>query len=416
MLGLSPGRLLDLAAETFGSDVIAGVQLWEAHALLSAARPAGMPAGGAPVQVASYAETQGFGPYVPPPAPFPLVPAAPAVLYGPSGADWPAVAALLATRYPAPQEVRLAGLDEAGIVTETSFLTLAELPAAARSQRAFCIVHLPALPISSDLRSLDGLRWVVARLLGPGGCPWDVRQTHQSLRGALLEEAHEVLEALDAGDMPGLSEELGDLLLSVLAHSEMARQAGHFSLEDVLGQIAAKLIGRHPHVFGDLVVDGEGAVLHNWEQIKAAELAAKGRARASALDGVPPSLPALAAAQKLGKKAARAGFNWGEIDQVWAKLREELGELAEAAAEGDANHAREELGDALFVATRLADWLGLDAETALREANAKFRRRFAGLEEAAAAGGRELKSLGLDELVALWNAAKAAERAGSGGA
>jgi tetrapyrrole methylase family protein/MazG family protein len=273
-------------------------------------------------------------------------------------------------------------------------------------QAVYCMLHLPALPIASALRGPDGLAWVVARLLGPGGCPWDVRQSHRSLRSALLEEAHEVLEALDAGDMAALSEELGDLLLSVVVHSEMARQAGHFALEDVLEQIAAKLVRRHPHVFGDLAVDGEGAVLANWEQIKAAELAAKGKARESVLDGVPPSLPALAAAQKLGKKAARAGFNWRQMDEIWMKLREELDELAEAAAEGDRAHAGEELGDLLFVLTRLADWLGLDAETALREANGKFRRRFTGLEALAAAEGSSLKELTLEQLAPLWDQVK----------
>ncbi|NTU83818.1 MAG: nucleoside triphosphate pyrophosphohydrolase [Chloroflexales bacterium] len=246
----------------------------------------------------------------------------------------------------------------------------------------------------------------MARLLGPGGCPWDVRQTHQSLRGALLEEAYEALEALDAGDMPALSEELGDILITIFAHSEMARQAGHFDLGDVFAQVVGKLIGRHPHVFGDVTVDGEGQVLRNWEQIKAAELAAKGRSRASALDGVPPGMPALVTAQKLGKKAARAGFNWAELPQVWAKLREELDELDEAAAAGDPAHAAEELGDALFVLTRLADWLHLDAEMALRDANQKFRRRFTHVESAAAAQGRALKELSLDELLALWGAAK----------
>lgn len=411
MVGVKPGRLLDLAADAFGVDVTAGVQLWEAGALLAAARPAGLPAPGEPVKVASYAETQGLGAYAPPPAPFPLAPAGHALIHGAPGAGWPAVAALLRTRYPAAHPVRLAHLaaDGAPLATREGALDqLGALGAAPAGPAAILLLHLPPLAVAADLRGPDGLRWVVARLLGPGGCPWDVRQTHQSLRAALLEEAHEVLEALDAGDMAGLAEELGDLLLSVLAHSEMARQAGQFALEDVLGQIAAKLIGRHPHVFGDLAVEGEGAVLHNWEQIKAAELAAKGRARAGALDGVPPSLPALATAQKLTKKATRAGFTWAEVAQVWAKLREELDELAAAAAAGDEAHTREELGDALFVMADLARWLGLDAETALREANAKFRRRFGHVEAAAAARGQALAELSLDQLLALWGEAKLA--------
>lgn len=403
---LSLGQLLDRAAATFEVDVTAGVQLWEAGALLAAARPAGLPTPGEVVSVRSYAETQGFGPYTPPAAPFPIAPAAPALLYGGPDTDWQQVATLLLTRYPAAHAFQLAALDDAGAVVETKALPLGELGAASLLHSAFCILHCPPLAITADLRGIDGLRWVIARLLGPGGCPWDVRQTHQSLRGALLEETHEVLEALDADDMPAAGEELGDLLLSIVAHSEMARQAGYFALEDVLEQVATKLIGRHPHVFGGLVVDGEGVVLRNWEQIKAAELAAKGRARAGALDGVPPGLPALAAAQKLTKKASRTGFVWEDVAQVWAKLREELDELAAAAAEGDEEHAREELGDALFVMADLARWLGHDAETALREANAKFRRRFAHVEASAAARGRPFDAMTLDELLALWGEAK----------
>jgi tetrapyrrole methylase family protein/MazG family protein len=407
MIKLSVGRALDLAAELFDVDVTSGVQLWEAGALLVAARPAGLPDPSVAVAVASYAETQGLGAYTPPPAPFPLVPTAPALLHGAPDAGWPAVVALLRTRYPASHPLQLAGLDISGAVVEMRPLILEELSPTALLPFAFCILHLPSLPIAEDLRGFDGLRWVVARLLGPGGCPWDVRQTHQSLRAALLEEAHEALEALDAGDMPGLAEELGDLLISVLSHSEMARQAGSFDLEQVLAQVTAKLIGRHPHVFGALAVEGEGEVLRNWEQIKAAELAAKGRARPSALDGVPAGLPALAAAQKLTKKAVRAGFSWAEIGQVWAKLREELDELAEAVAAGDPAHIREELGDTLFVLADLARWLDVDAEAALRETGAKFRRRFIYLEAALAARGQPMADLPLDELLALWGQAKA---------
>jgi tetrapyrrole methylase family protein/MazG family protein len=403
---LKPGQLLDLAASTFGLDLSGGAQLWEAGSLLAAARPAGLPAADATPEVRSWAETTGAGAYVPPAAPFPLAPTAPALIYAAPGADWIALAALLATRYPASHPIRLATVDAQGTASTAQDVGLETFPALTALRSPCCMLYLPALPIASALRGPEGLAWVVARLLGPGGCPWDVRQSHQSLRPALLEEAHEVLEALDAGDMAALSEELGDLLLSVVVHSEMARQAGHFALDDVLEQIAAKLVRRHPHVFGDLAVEGEGAVLANWEQIKAAELAAKGKARESALDGVPPSLPALAAAQKLGKKAARAGFNWREIDHIWMKLREELDELAEAAAAGDQAHAGEELGDLLFVLTRLADWLGLDAETALREANGKFRRRFTGLVALAAAEGSSLRELTLEQMVPLWNQVK----------
>ncbi|GAB4450355.1 MAG: nucleoside triphosphate pyrophosphohydrolase [Chloroflexi bacterium OHK40] len=399
---LSPGQILDRATVVFGIPAPSGVQLWEGAALLAAARPAGLPSASDEPAVRSWAETNGVGAYRPLATPFPLAPVAPALIYGPPDADWPGLIALLATRYPASHPAQFAWIGEDGSLLGLASITIAALnPAEPRPPAAWCMLLLS--PLHLDARGLDGLRWVTARLLGPGGCPWDVRQTHQSLRVCLLEEAYEVLEALDAGDMAALTEELGDLLLTVLVHSEMARQAGHFALEDVLEQISAKLIGRHPHVFGALSVDGEEQVLRNWEQIKAAELAARGRTRASALDGVPPGMPALAAAQKLGKKAARAGFNWRELSQVWAKLHEELDELATADS---AANAAEELGDVLFVLTRLADWLGLDAETALREASARFRRRFGRLEALAAAQGLVLTELEPPRLLELWAQAR----------
>lgn len=401
------GDLLEAALRALNLEAPAGIQLWMAEALLAAAQPAGLPPPDAPPRVASYAETQGLGTYAPPAAPFPLLAGVPVLLAGPPGADWPAVARLLLLRYPGSHPVRLASLDTAGATLSRDERPLVHVIAWHTAPAAALHVwYLPPLPCSDDLRSAEGLRWVVARLLGPGGCPWDVRQTPRSLRAALLEEVHEVLEALDSGDMAALSEELGDLLITVFSQSEMARQAGHFALEDVFEQVSRKLIGRHPHVFGELTVEGEGQVLRNWEQIKAAEHARKGRARTSILDGVPPTLPALAMAQKLGKKAARAGFNWNDIAQVWARLQEELDELAEAATAGDPSHTAEELGDTLFVLTRLADWLGLDAETALREASARFRRRFGVVEAAAARQGRSLDAMSLDELMALWKTAR----------
>jgi tetrapyrrole methylase family protein/MazG family protein len=419
MARLSAKSLLDLAA-LFEVDITKNAQLWEAEALLAAAWPAGMPAAGAQTDTAvrSYAETQGLGPYAPPAAPFPLAATTPAIIWWDAGAPElaPHLVTLLRQRYPATHTLQLASLEATGAALTATELSLNELaalspqPSALSPQPSSLILHpsffvlaLPALAAGADRRTPEALAWVMARLLGPGGCPWDVRQTHRSLRGALLEEVYEVLEALDAGDMPALSEELGDIMIAVFGHSEMARQAGHFDLGDVFAGITGKLIGRHPHVFGDLTVSGEGQVLQNWEQIKAAELAAKGRSRTSALDGVPPALPALAAAQELGKKAARAGFNWSDQAGVWAKLREELDELAVATTPAE---LAEELGDTLFVLTRLADWMHVDAEMALRDANAKFRRRFAHLEATATAQGRPLASMDLATLLALWREAK----------
>lgn len=265
-------------------------------------------------------------------------------------------------------------------------------------------------------RSFDSLHRVVIRLLGPGGCPWDVQQTHQSQRGNLLEEVYEVLESLDAGDMAALCEELGDLLMQVLVHSEMARQAGHFAIGDVLEHITSKLIRRHPHVFAELAVSDADDVLHNWEQIKSAELSEKGRERTSALDGIPAALPALAACQKMGHKAAKAGFDWPTLEKIWAKLREELDELEQAyqtdqhhASAASRAHLAEELGDTLYALVQVARWLELDAESALREANTKFRRRFVQVEQAARVGGRRLAELTLDEKIALWQHVKQEE-------
>ncbi|EFO81967.1 MazG family protein [Oscillochloris trichoides DG-6] len=360
--------------------------------------------GGPDATVRSWAETQGYPHYLAPPIPYPLHVTTPAILWGVDAAHLPALRTLLAWRYPPDQPVTPLHHDPAGRVTCQTQVTLATLEAAAD------LFYLPALPITQNERDPEGLVWVVARLLGPGGCPWDVRQTHQSLRGALLEEAHEVLEALDAGDMIGLSEELGDLLLNILAHSEIARQHGAFSLPDVVAQVTRKIIGRHPHVFGDQSTQHEGQIHQRWEQIKATELAAKGRERSSALDGVPAGMPALAAAQKLGKKAARTGFAWFDATSAWAKLHEELDELKAATQSEHTAHVAEEMGDLLFITARLASYLGVDAEAALRSANQKFRRRFTFIETHAAAQGRTLADMSLEEMIACWNQAKNEEK------
>ncbi len=399
------GQILDACCAALNLSDPAAIQIHRAPALIAAAASlAGQ--GGPAAEVRSWVETQGRGSYAPPPAPFPLLPTAPVLIWD-VGRDAPQgrLYELLAWRYPADHPVTLLSFDDAGAVSGTWHVMLGDLASFIPHPSSF-ILYLPPLPIAADRRGPEGLHWVVSRLLAPGGCPWDAKQTHQSLRGALLEESHEVLESLDAGDMHGLSEELGDLLINIFAHSEMARQAGFFSIADVFGQVTAKLIRRHPHVFGDLAVDGEGEVLQNWEQIKAAELAEKGRSRPSALDGVPPALPALAAAQKLGKKAARTGFAWPDVASAWAKFHEELGELESAVDSGDTAHAAEELGDLLFIVARLASYLNLDAESALREANAKFRRRFTFIEQSATAGGRPISDLSLDEMLAYWREAK----------
>jgi tetrapyrrole methylase family protein / MazG family protein len=273
----------------------------------------------------------------------------------------------------------------------------------------------------------------VARLLGPGGCPWDREQTHLSIRQDLLEETYEALEALDAADMDALAEELGDVLLHVLMHSEMARQAGEFDLGDVYEHIATKLIRRHPHVFGearDLGLEASSEaqapslqspvpspsvddVLKNWDAIKRKERATNGQAPRDLLDGIPAGLPALMAAQATIRKVSKAGFDSADPDWPWNKLREEIDELHRAAhAEQHADNAtrtqriEEEFGDMLLAASKLGYRLKLDAESALRVATAKFRRRFAAVEYQLREQGRDLLTISLEEKQALWQQAK----------
>jgi len=251
------------------------------------------------------------------------------------------------------------------------------------------------------MASIDDLRATVARLRGPGGCPWDQEQTHQSIRAQLLEEAHEVLEAIDASDDPLLQEELGDLLLHVVFHAQLAQERGVFGLEEVIRGINEKLVRRHPHVFGTTgPLDSSAAVLEKWNELKQAEKPA----RTGTFDGIPPSLPALMRAQETQKKAARAGYDWKSPDGVVAKLREELAELE--AARPDPAQAHGECGDLLFSMVNLARHWGIDAEQALRDATAKFRRRIEHAEAAARAGGSDLAALDDAARDALWEEAK----------
>ncbi len=251
----------------------------------------------------------------------------------------------------------------------------------------------------AELRTFDGLRRIIARLRAPDGCPWDRVQTHASLKPYLIEEAYEALAALDEADPDRLCDELGDLLLELLLHVQLAEEAREFTLEDVVYSIASKLVRRHPHVFGDEQVETPEEVMSRWEELKRWERGGEG----SALAGVPLALPALARAQMLLGRAARAGFQWSQTGDVLAKLDEEIEELAEAS---DAEQKREELGDVLFLLVNLARYLELDAEEALRLASDKFYRRFASMEAIARERGLLLADLPLEELEALWEAGK----------
>lgn len=247
------------------------------------------------------------------------------------------------------------------------------------------------------LRTVDALR-------DPGGCPWDREQTHRSLRPYLVEETYEVLQAIDEGDDEQLKSELGDVLLQVALHARIAREEGRFDINDVCRAITDKLIRRHPHVFGNVEVDGVDEVLSNWEAIKAAEK--KDSAPESALDGVPRSLPALLLALEVSKKAARQGFEWPNLDGVLDKMMEEIGELREAIAGGRVEEVESEIGDLLFTIVNVARWMGVDPEQTLRDTVRRFSARFRAMEDRARASGRQLTGMSPEEWEELWQSAK----------
>jgi tetrapyrrole methylase family protein / MazG family protein len=270
----------------------------------------------------------------------------------------------------------------------------------------------PVAP-EAAVSSAWAMPWISARLRQPDGCPWDREQTHLTLRSHLLEEAYEVYDALEAGATPDLAEELGDLLLQVVLHAQLAAEAGVFDLTDVEAVLATKIVRRHPHVFGEADAATAGDVNRQWERIKAAERADAGETPASkgALDGISGSLPALAASQEMQERAAHIGYDWPSIVGVLDKVVEEVGELREAERAGDDAGWTEEFGDLLFVLVNVARKRGVDAEAAMRAANAKFRRRFGSVERAAADRGVTLRELDFAALDALWDAAKAEEKA-----
>jgi len=239
------------------------------------------------------------------------------------------------------------------------------------------------------------------------GCPWDVRQSFSSIAPYTIEEAYEVADAIDRGNLEDLEQELGDLLFQVVFHARMAEEEGAFAFGDVVASICRKLTRRHPHVFGSAGERARGAVAGNWERIKAEERSASADGEAtSQLDGIPLALPALRRAAKLGKRAAAVGFDWPDAGGVRAKLDEELGELDQAQRSGSKDAVREELGDLLFTVANLGRHLGVDPEQALQEANRKFEARFRGMEATARADGVTPAELDADSLEALWQAQK----------
>ncbi len=255
---------------------------------------------------------------------------------------------------------------------------------------------------------------LIARLRAPGGCPWDREQTHESLKPMTLEEAYEVVEAIDRGDDQELAGELGDLLLQVVFHAQLATEGGRFTIADVIQRVFDKMVRRHPHVFADHPAATPGEVLRNWEALKEEERARRGKGSdASMLDSVSRSLPATMEAFQMTTKVSRVGFDWPDATSVLAKLEEEVGELKEAVAGGEGPAAvGEEIGDLLFVIVNLSRRLGVDPESALKAGNRKFRRRFRYVEERLRARGKRPADSSLEEMDALWDEAK--QREGTG--
>ncbi|MBX3022082.1 MAG: nucleoside triphosphate pyrophosphohydrolase [Bdellovibrionales bacterium] len=261
---------------------------------------------------------------------------------------------------------------------------------------------MPKAP--ENLREFAGLIKVVEFLRGPDGCPWDKEQTHSTLTRYAIEEAHELAEAIDGGDVAEIRDELGDVLLQVVLHSEIARQDGRFDIFDVIQNLNEKMVRRHPHVFANVKAETSDKVLKNWAEIKAAE---KGQDKAKPLSfDIPQGLPALLRAQKIGDKTKKVDFDWDNANQCMEKVHEEVGELEEAMRSGVKERMEEELGDLLFSVAQAARHLGIDSEQALRKCNTRFEQRFRRMQESILQEGKEWKSLKPEEREQRWKSAK----------
>jgi tetrapyrrole methylase family protein/MazG family protein len=304
--------------------------------------------------------------------------------------------------YPDEHPIRL--IHAAG----TSRLLVEDLPLHAidQSQSIGLLTSLYLPPLEKGT-SFEAFQEIIAHLRAPNGCPWDREQTHQTLRTNLLEETYEILEALDNNDTDKMREEFGDLLLQITLHAQIANESGEFNINQVLKDIYDKIIRRHPHVFGDLKVSGVDNVLQNWEKLKADERASihkeNGGQEKGLLDGVAKALPALSQAEEIQRRAARVGFDWPDTRGVVDKINEECHELLQAE---DLTSRSDELGDLLFAVVNLARHYEIDAESALRQTNARFRKRFAHIESAARQQGKSLGDLSLDEMESFWQEAK----------
>lgn len=258
------------------------------------------------------------------------------------------------------------------------------------------------VPAFGEGTSFESFAEIVAHLRAPDGCPWDKEQTHESLRKHLLEESYEAITAIDSGDFADMQEEFGDLLLQIVLHAQIANEESHFNINQVIRAIHAKIVRRHPHVFGDVELDGVKGVLANWEKLKEKERNDK-KVEKGLLDGVPAALPALSQAQEYQDRAARVGFDWPEIEGVLDKVREEIEEIKNAESDFE---LASEIGDLFFALVNVARWKSVDAESALRGTNLKFKKRFGYVEQGAKKQGRSLSDMNLEEMDGLWNEAK----------
>jgi len=324
----------------------------------------------------------------------PYPPDLPALLMG---VDSPELAAhireVLLAVYPGEHEVHLVGGQRSKVER------LSDLGPSTFDFRPSTCIYIPPM---TDGTSFESFHEIVAHLRAPNGCPWDREQTHESLRTHLLEEAYESLSAMDEGNVPDMREEFGDLLLQIVLNSQIAAEAGEFVITDVIKHIHDKIIRRHPHVFGDVRLDGVKGVLQNWERLKEEEREKK-KEEKGLLDGVPMALPALTQAQEYQDRAARVGFDWPEIEGVLDKVREEIEEIKNAE---NLDEVTAELGDLFFVLVNLARWRRVDAESALRATNAKFKKRFAYVERGAKRQGKNFSEMTLEQMDALWDEAK----------
>jgi tetrapyrrole methylase family protein/MazG family protein len=318
----------------------------------------------------------------------------PALLHDVEKYDLDHLRGVLQTGYNDDHPLRLVLEDGSVTNVDLGLLGVKELAAPVRA------IFIPPLPGGSSVTSFAE---IVAHLRAPDGCPWDKKQTHQSLRKHLLEESYEALDAMDKDDAVAMTEEFGDLLLQILLNAQIGNEHGHFRMSDVVKGIYDKIVRRHPHVFGDENVSGEDEVLQNWEALKAQERKDGGKLEKGILDSVPLSFPALNQAQEYQERAARVGFDWPQIDGVLEKLAEEIEEIQTAETQAE---LASEIGDLLFVLVNFARWKNVDAESALRETNKRFKARFGYIEQCARQGEFALSDMSLDEMEDCWQEAK----------